>query len=329
MYALLPAGRHSLQGHGSAPGQVDNSDADDVAESSTACDKTKKRKRSSTGSKAKGAGADATGVDGKPKRKTLAPVGAWVGKLSQPADPPQTQGGAARNQLVNDDILFIFHELLQGFLKWKPVDPESTAAQEAKPVDMNGGKREAPNGTHILIGKNNFQYLELCTGISEKHKFGFGEFVRFPFRTFCTKVFRWVQDGGKASNALSGMPKKDPRVKWDKIMEAVWDVNEARPAWNEVRDKRKLAKGCNETLRLRFKTVLENLLVELRKQRAEEGAIKSQVKVKTDIKFEGKVKGEGEGEVKVKGESKVKGEGTVKGKGKGKGKVEIKDAGAD
>lgn len=219
----------------------------------------KKQKRLVTHRKAKGTAID---TDDKKPHKAIAAKGTWVQSLPQPAPPPSDSPN--RKGLNHDDILYVFHKLLTNFLAWKPQpvpNDSSTSASASASAPRNSP--DSPKEATSHIGENRYNFLERRCGIMHRHRFGWGEYMRGPFAKFVSRVFQWVQSGGKDRAALEGLSTKVEGVDWTVVLESWWSIEEIRPAWKDIQVERGLGKGGNEMVRLRFGTVLRKLCTEL------------------------------------------------------------------
>lgn len=163
------------------------------------------------------------------------PKASWLTKLPQPtAAPPLT--GASR-QINQEDHLAVWFAIISRFNEYKPPTEE---------------------------GVNKYHWLERKLGRApdDRHKYGWGEYLRGPFMIFAKSLLSWIHSGCPAGGFSVPQGKKEEGwMDWKLVAATIYE--EFRPAWADLQKERQLGKDGNERLRMASGGMLKKILAAL------------------------------------------------------------------
>ncbi|PWN18067.1 hypothetical protein BCV69DRAFT_84266 [Microstroma glucosiphilum] len=237
--------------------EEENASVDDENEAAEACSAKSERRASSPLSSA----GDASEAEGKvkeeipvtPKRKRQekeepstpsptkkarapkspgTPKASWLTKLPQPSEPPALT--TASRQINQEDHLALWFAIISRFNEFKPSSDE---------------------------GMNKYHWLERKMGraADDRHKYGWGEYLRGPFMIFAKSLLSWIQSGCPPSGL--SVPKgkaEEGWMDWKLVASTIYE--EFRPAWADLQKERQLGKDGNERLRMASGGMLKKIL---------------------------------------------------------------------
>lgn len=164
-----------------------------------------------------------------------APKASWLTKLPQPTAPPALT--SASRQINQEDHLAVWFAIISRFNEYKPPSDE---------------------------GVNKYHWLERKMGraADDRHKYGWGEYLRGPFMIFAKSLLTWIQSGCPSGGFSVPKGKADQGwMDWKLVAATIYE--EFRPAWAELQKERQLGKDGNERLRIASGGMLKKILAAL------------------------------------------------------------------
>ncbi|CAO1621859.1 unnamed protein product [Parajaminaea phylloscopi] len=161
----------------------------------------------------------------------------WMDCLPAAAPP----SGKDRPRVEQEDLVAVVLDIIRRFNEWKP--------------DANQAQ-------------NKYHHLEKLMGFDVRHQYGWGEYMRGPYTTWCRNLVKWVRDGATGpirdpiARRVKLRPGEEPRlveqIEWRKVAE--WLFKEHKPVWIELKQARKLGPNGNELLRQATNTLLGKIV---------------------------------------------------------------------